>query len=82
MVGSEKERGQERFGECDGGRGEVDFGWEVGRQDVEFKNLWAQGRKEGYQAIVDFWRGGRWCWHGDSRFAGKRCLKDCWICTP
>lgn len=55
----------------------MDFGWEVGREDVEFKNLWTQGRKEGYKAIVDFWRGGRWCWHGDWL---QKVLKDGAVC--
>lgn len=52
----------------------MDFGWEVGGEDVEFKNLWVQGQKERNKAIVDFWRGRRWCWHGE--FAAKWLLKD------
>ena len=32
----------------------MDFGWEVGGEDVEFKNLRGQGRKEGNKTVVDF----------------------------
>lgn len=37
----------------------MDFSWEIGGEDIEFKNRWGQGRKEGYEATVDFWRVGR-----------------------
>lgn len=58
----------------------MDFGWEVGGEDVEFKNLWGRGGKEGNKAIVDFWRGGRWCWHGDS-VPTCYLLEDVAVCT-
>lgn len=32
----------------------MDFGWEIGGEDVEFKSLWDRRRKEGYEATVDF----------------------------
>lgn len=32
----------------------MDFGWEVGGEDVNFQNLWGQGGKEGNKVIVDF----------------------------
>lgn len=32
----------------------MDFGWEIGGEDVEFKNFCGRRRKEGYEVIVDF----------------------------